>query len=295
MARIRSCRLIHKPCGFRYSSREEVQEMSRNRSVLALGRALPTLLTLGLVLAVFAPAVLPQQQPAFMDVIVFGLTTVPDNALAAIFHVIADLDAEEPNPGLIGAFYEDPRQILNDYGADISASAFGVTAVRLDLEPAPDVDAWIGIDEPLPESVKRPFAISYNGRRAAVIIQPVVEPDDERAGEVIDPLKDLIPEYLEAAGTMSTDMLDAIRGVLEELNEGPYEEIRRFVEGPRDYFQEKNVFFPSRNFRLIAIDVPLAVENGAFASSEVLAGLGTLSESIATVGERAAVILEPAF
>jgi len=250
---------------------------------------------LGVVLASIAPVVLSQQQPAFMDVIVFGLTTVPENAFSAIFQVIADLDAEDPNPELVEAFYADPRQILNEYDADISASAFGVTAIRLDLEPAPDVEPWIGIDEPLPESVKRPFAISYNGRRAAVVIQPVVEPDDERAAEVIDPFADLIPGYLEAAGRMSTDMLDTIRAVLEELNEGPYEEIRRFVEGPRDYFQEKNVFFPSRDFRLIAIDVPLAIENGAFAFSEVLAGLGTLSESIATVGENVAVVLEPAF
>jgi len=297
MTRISNSWTFHKRNRFRYSDQEEVESMSRIRSSFEVARSVRFVLVLGLALAVCAPMALSQHKPAFVDVFLFGLTTVPDTALSAIFQATADLDAEEAPELLIETYFIDPRLVLNadPYNADLSDSAFGVTAIRFDLEPPPDAEPWIGISEPLPKSVLRPFGVSYIGERAGVIIQPVLAPDEAASVEPIDPNSDLISGYLEAAGTMSSEMLDAVREVLDSLNEGSAEEIRRFIADPRGEFQGMDVFFPSRGFRLIALDVSLALESGALGFSAVLSGLGTFSEGFAVVGDKGVTVIEPAF
>lgn len=265
--------------------------MTRRHHTARSRGAIGAVLTLVAFLAVIVPAT--AQQPQAQALLVFTLSTLDNVSLVSVREAMEDLRADDVAEAFRAAYFADPRAVLNGppYDAGLSDSEFGVAALDLILEPAPDESPWLGISPALPDSVARPFALTYLGDEIGLVIRPVRAPGAPEE----DQEEDMISGFLETISSISTGILDDVRSVLVALEDGSENEMNALMAGPRKYFSNQEVYFPSDEFEIYAIDVPRAIESGALGISPVLPGVGTYRMGIGYVDESAVTFISLGF
>jgi hypothetical protein len=261
----------------------------RSKGTRFSGRTLVALLV-GFCLIGGVLTVISQDKP-FVEKVLGMLTRVPEDDLAAMSELVADLDydpeTESADDALLQrreAFFGNSRNyMLDEWGIGLSPNVIRIYAIDTTVPANNEGSPWFRIDRPLEGLHKDPRSIAWFGNHVAVVVSRAYDPQDEEDAERSpDPTE----AFLDTVTVITVEALDRLEEIMNRLDQPEMENAKlAFLEGPRAKLVDLGLALPASSFEVIAIDLDEGREVGAINIDRERAGLGRYKEGISIVGE----------
>jgi len=211
------------------------------------------------------------------------LSNFPD--LDGLRAIMEHLDANKQDRQ---SFMDDPRAYLNERGLQLGEEFYQITALDFDVSFKAGV---FGTAEPRGDLEVAPEGIGMFYEHVGLFIQ--------EAMGTISPTEPPSERYLRLLSRIPAETLNKIGPVLEKLDGEPADDSDRknFRGNPRNFLLKKGIRLPSDFYRLVALDLELAlaVEGPkAINVSPARAGLAVINEGIGMFYDHVGVFIQEA-